>query len=316
VSDLITYGFVAGRVKCLESKYLSADDLERLLGAENLEEIRSVLADTFYSFLIETNLAEEKEVKQRLELFLFNHFKDLTFNLTDRRVYQALLSLFDLQNFKILFRERFFGFPALRLSPLSSYPLEEMRKIVSGEKKVQPFSSWVAEAEKIEPKQLLDSWLEKVCLLEKLKLVKSLKSEILKQWAKEEIKLLNLKTIWRFKYYQPSDFSEAESWLVLTSSQEKSYYLSLLDLSSEDFLLMVKKEVGSEVQDELDLENAFSVKFKEYFEKASLKLADPALIYFYLDRRVKEAELIEMAIFSRLRNWSREFSQKVMRSYV
>lgn len=316
MNNLITYGFVAGRVKYLEGSYLSVDDFERLIEAENLEELRSILANTFYSFLAEEKLTEEKEVKHKLELMLVNHFKDLTFHLSDKRVCQALLSLFDLQNFKILFKERFFGLPALNISPLASFSREEMRKVVFGEEEAQPYSQWVAEAEKITEQHLLDSWLEKVCSLEKLRLARSLKSEVLEQWAREEIRILNYKAIWRFKHYQPSFVFKAEDFLVLETAQEKSYYLPLLELSFEDFLLFLKSEMGADVRDEFSLESALLVKFNDYLKRASLKVADPALIYFYLARRVKEAELIQMAVFSQLRNWDADFLKRAMEGYV
>lgn len=316
MNNLTVYGFTAGRIKHLESKYLTGDDLERLLAAANLDEAKSVLADTFYSFLVEKKLIEEKEVKISLEQFLNNHFKDLTFNLSDKRVCQVFLSLFDLQNFKALFRERFFGFPALHLSPLSSFTEGQMRKIVAGESRVEPYTSWLAEAEKISEPQLLDCWLEKVCSLERLRLAKGLNSNLLVEWVKEEIKILNFRTLWRLKYFQPATEVKVEDLLVFSTPHERSYYLPLAELNEEELLQVMSKDLGMTIEDEISLEAALKEKFQQYFEKASLLISDPALIYFYLASRVKEAELIQMAIFSKLRNWQPDFSERVVKNYV
>lgn len=314
MNSLTLYGFTAGRIKHLESKYLSSDDLERLLAAENLDGFKSVLADTFYSFMVEEKLTEENEIKLSLERFLNSHFKDLTFNLSDKRVCQVFLSLFDLQNFKALFRERFFGFPALYLSPLSSFSKAEMRKIVSGERQAEPYSGWLDEAEKIAEPWLLDCWLEKVCSLERLRLAKSLKSNLLEEWVKEEIKILNFKALWRLKYYQPSTGLKVEDFLVTTTLRERSYYLPLAELSEEELLQAISRELEMSVEDEISLEEALNQKFRQYFEKALLKISDPALIYFYLAARVKEVEVIQMAIFSKLRNWQPAFLERVVKS--
>ncbi len=316
MNNFTLYGFIAGRIKSLESKYLTADDFERLKAAKNLDEVKNVLADTFYSFLVEEKLNEEKEVKLILERFINNHFIDLTFNLSDKRVCQAFLSLFDLQNFKALFRERFFGFPAFYLSPLSSFSEAEMRKIVAGEKQVEPYSSWLAEAEKISEPRLLDCWLEKICSLKRLELGKSLKSALLEEWIKEEIKILNFKTLWRLKYYQSSSGAKFENFLITLALQDRSYYSTLIELSEEELLQAMSKELEIVIEDEISLEEALNEKFRQYFKKASLKISDPALIYFYLAARVKEVELIQMAIFSRLRNWQPAFFERVVKNYV
>ncbi len=316
VNNLILYGFTAGRIKHLEGKYLTSDDLERLLAANNLDEIKSVLADTFYSFLVEEKLTEEKRVKLSLERFLESHFRDLTSSLVDKRVCQIFLSFFDLQNFKALFREKFFGFFVQHLSPLSAFSEGEMRKIVAGEIKAEPYSSWLAQAEKLSEPQLLDSWLEKVCSLERLKLAQSLRSHLLEEWIKEEIKILNFKAIWRLMYYRLSNGIKADDFLIFMTPNDRSYYLPLLEFGEEDLLHLMSQELGVTVEDEISLEMGQNKKFKEYFKKASLYVSDPALIYFYFAARVKEVELVQMAIFGKLRNWQPGFLERVVRDYV
>ncbi len=128
-SQIVKYGFAAGRVSVLETRMVSAARIKRLIEAENLEEIHRILAETDYG--PDLRAAENiDEVESALEAHLGRAYDVLRESRVPPEMERYFRSRYDFLNLRVLLKSGFGQQIAVALSPLGYLPAESAEALV------------------------------------------------------------------------------------------------------------------------------------------------------------------------------------------
>lgn len=212
-------------IRTLEKYLLDQTDIDRMVGAKDVQEALKVLENTNYARELKESISKilPKDYRKILLTDLQIGKKLLLYLVEDVTLIKLTLLTFDIHNIKIFFKEKFFTplekVCLMRLISLhGSQKPEELRKAVEGEKADidEDFQRLIKETEeKFKKKPLaseLDIYLDKKIWHLSSLLAKKMESDFLQNFIKKKIDILNLKTILRA--YLLNKLEKLEEWLI------------------------------------------------------------------------------------------------------
>ena len=201
------YLFPTGSIREAEKKLFDANDMERMIDAEDVNQSFKVFNDLSYAdeLLDMENPEQYKEVLAHDLGQIKNFLKTIS---PDPQVMEIVLATYDFHNFKVLFKAKLAGKEeAEHTSPLGTVTQEKLtEKILKGNTKiilVDALESLAKEAikdlEKTENPAVIDSYFDKKYFAYISKKACSLHSEILVSLVKAQIDIANIKIMVRSK---------------------------------------------------------------------------------------------------------------------
>ncbi|HOL21418.1 MAG TPA: V-type ATPase subunit [bacterium] len=89
---------VSGRIKSLEKKFLTDDDIARIVNAKTLTEVAGILASTHYQL---PSIAKPEDISDYFHIIILNLIRDMQKSLPEK-LYHYLLLRYDFYNLKVV----------------------------------------------------------------------------------------------------------------------------------------------------------------------------------------------------------------------
>lgn len=213
-SSFLTYGYITGRVRVLESTLITLAQWQRMAAANSLYELQTVLAETVYGDALR-DVATAAEAEAVLNRFLAQNYQLINDSIANKQAKESLNIYFrvkyDFLNIKSILKS---GFGQEIRWPLSSLGLiapEKLTGLISGQEKLS--GVWLSQAlqdafeeaiavaatqyERYGQLEIIDVVLDKVYYWLLLETAKQLKSNFVIDLTRYLIDLANLKIIKR-----------------------------------------------------------------------------------------------------------------------
>jgi V/A-type H+-transporting ATPase subunit C len=208
--DPIKYGFINGRITYLETKLLAPHHVERLIEAENLEEVLRILTETDYARVFE-EIPDEEVVERNLTGYLKEVLDSLEKDCPDRELFYYFRLKYDFQNLKTTLKLRLTGESSDTFSPLGNYRAEELNSLVLEERYEElpelcrgAAVDAVAKYEETKNPQQIDILLDRAYFAELLNISRGKKRDFIISFTTTLVDLANLKTFLRARVLQKS----------------------------------------------------------------------------------------------------------------
>lgn len=215
-SPFLTYGYITGRVRVLETTLITLSQWQRMAAANSLYELQTVLAETVYGDAIR-DVATAIEVEEVLNRFLAQNYQLINESISEKQVKENLNVYFrakyDFLNLKSLLKSGFGQEISWPLNPLGLIASEKLADFISQQEKLS--GAWFSQAlqasfeeaviaaasqyERYGQLEIIDVVIDKAYYRLLLETAKQLKSNFITDLTKYLIDLANLKIIKRLQ---------------------------------------------------------------------------------------------------------------------
>jgi V/A-type H+-transporting ATPase subunit C len=213
-SPFLTYGYITGRLRVLETTLITPAQWQRMAAANSLYELQTVLAETVYGDALR-DVAAAEDAEAVLNRFLAQNYQLINESIANKQVKESLNLYFrakyDFLNLKSLLKSGFGQEISWPLSPLGLIAPETLSRLISGEEKLagvwfsqagltiftEAVAAAAAQYDRYRRLEIIDVALDKAYYWLLLETAKQLKSSFVTNLTKYLIDLANLKIIKR-----------------------------------------------------------------------------------------------------------------------
>lgn len=240
------YAYAVGRIRALESRLISPEDMERLLDEETQQEVLRTLSEfPDYAPVLSTGEAQPEEI---LEEQLLQAHKTVSELSLGSKVIQSLRLKYDFHNLKVLLKAKLLDREPNGFSAVAFLPREQLERIVKERTLDLSAGRFVGETihaavmlmdESTAP-DTVDTMLDRHYYGVFLKSLSV--NPFLEEYARRTIDLLNLRTFWRVQAMGWPEEKLAET-LLPGGLLDDSFFLEEFATPIADFVPRVKDGV-------------------------------------------------------------------------
>ncbi|MFH1401397.1 MAG: V-type ATPase subunit [Parcubacteria group bacterium] len=315
----MSYNYAAAKIRALEKRLLSQNDLNLMVDAKNAEDSFAVFNDTNLAdnlLRVKTREFEKaitEELKQSRKLI-----EDIT---DDKKVLKLIFLKNDFHNVKVFFKEKANGkvYPEKLISDLGLVRTDDLeRRILKGDKKIRFEKDFESTLQKIEKRLIgVDSpdAIDNICDQEYFKLMADLSKDVGSRFIEDYFKLqldsINLRVLFRGKatgrplgtlkdiFFEGGRFSKKD--LLLLYPKDENQIIEFLRLR-----LFPSEKIWFEDYFKerrlWQLEKALDDMQMEYLKKSKLIAAGPEVIFAYIFANYNSLKNIRIIMVAKWNN--------------
>lgn len=334
--------FIAASIstRIYEEDLISEREFERLNDYESLEEVLNALRDTSYQPFIE-DLNRPEDYEQILASELKRAYDKIADVTPDESLSQFLVEKYNFHNLKVIIKEIIADADFRDLySPMGNMDIdfvkrELLRKSDEGflveEPKKDVYVGYGEDAlkayEETEDPSMVDIALDKAFYEKKLDVAEKTGLESLEVFQKEEIDLINIKTLLRVKS-QKEDLKRLERSLVDGGYIEKSRFMEMFALSLGEILTKTLNDKvypylaralsadKSMEENLLDLEKSIDDHYVDFAKDAKSMTYGPEVLLSYLIGKDQEITNLRIIFISKLNKLPKDFTMERLRACI
>ena len=328
-----SYLFAYGRIKALESKLFSLDKFARMIDSPSAEEALKILYENAYGEgTVINNVSKIEEILENEKKATIELIRSIT---AEEVSTDVILIRYDYHNAKALMKEKYSKIDMSDSLTLGTVDIQFLKEMIMSDNYKDLFIPMRQALEKIDEEfakgnrspKLIDLELDRAMYKNILSLVKSSSSQILKEYVKDEIDLINIKNLLRIKTLQLSG-KEYSSQFIPGGTLQEEKVEELVELGLDQvveyfrytkFNTIVNNAVTNLIEGkslskmEVAIDNYLLRLFKD--KKILLEGIDPVLAY--LLGKLTEIKNIRIIMISLNNNVDRNIIRERLReSYV
>ncbi|MFH1575591.1 MAG: V-type ATPase subunit [Candidatus Nealsonbacteria bacterium] len=328
----MSYLFAAGKIRSLEKRLLSRNDLELMLNSKNAEESFKIFNDT--------DLADNL-LRVDAKNFAKAIADDLTQNrkfiekIADGKILRLVFLKQDFHNVKIFLKGKANEGIVLEnsVSPLGTVKSEDLKKrIMANDKKVRFDEDFEVSLENIKKRiknpvssREIDSACDQEYFKLLLKIAGKIKNEFILNFCKLQADLANFKILLRGRLMK-CELNKISTIFIEGGGMEKNKFLSLYKKTDSEIFKFLKAHFKPSEEIFLEdyfkegrlwqLERAFDDLLINYLEKAKLIASGPELIFAYAFSKYNSANNIRLVMVGKLNEIENEAIRKKLRKII